>query len=159
LKIKGLGFMNYKIFTSSDEEVSLLRNFADEWGFWSVDDVLRILERESVFLYYTESFDSARSPIIESFIFFQKSDICTDLLYIAVHSECRKLGLGEKIFNEMVSILKDDENQKTLFLEVRMSNVSAQKLYEKVGMHKAEVKKSYYANGEDALIYRMNLNL
>ena len=38
-------------------------------------------------------------------------------------------------------------------LEVRKSNISAQKLYEKNGFKKISVRKNYYDNIEDAFIY------
>ena len=41
----------------------------------------------------------------------------------------------------------------TLFLEVRASNEDAIRLYEKSGFIKTGVRKNYYENKEDAILY------
>ena len=43
------------------------------------------------------------------------------------------------------------------FLEVRMSNTPAQRLYEKFGFCRIAVRKKYYENGEDAVVYQKTL--
>ena len=42
-------------------------------------------------------------------------------------------------------------------LEVRNSNIPAQKLYEKHGFKQITIRKNYYDNSEDALIYEKEL--
>jgi len=42
-----------------------------------------------------------------------------------------------------------------LTLEVRKSNIPAQKLYEKFGFKKCGLRKNYYENKEDAILYQL----
>jgi ribosomal-protein-alanine N-acetyltransferase len=73
----------------------------------------------------------------------------THIINMAVHPENRKQGIGKKLIEAVL----DDEN--VFFLEVRASNIAAQKLYEKYGFEKVGVRKNYYEdNGEDAYIMR-----
>lgn len=71
---------------------------------------------------------------------------------IAVHPDFR----GNKIGTDMVEFLIDYAKEvgiNKLTLEVRMSNLYAQKLYEKFGFEKSGCRKRYYAdNQEDAMI-------
>ena len=75
-----------------------------------------------------------------------------DLDQICVKTEYRRKGLASMLMN---AVLKEAEGLEVgkLFLEVRRSNLAAQKLYEKFGFVKISERAHYYENGEDALIY------
>ena len=70
----------------------------------------------------------------------------------AVHPDQRRRRIGERMLVrlfEMAAAL----NAEWLTLEVRASNLAAQKLYEKYGFRRAGVRRRYYSdNNEDALI-------
>ncbi len=66
---------------------------------------------------------------------------------IAVHPNYRRKGVGEALLNEVLKYKKD------VYLEVRISNEPAIKLYEKLGFRRITTLKSYYSNGEDAYRY------
>jgi len=51
----------------------------------------------------------------------------------------------------MQHVLNDEE---VFFLEVRVSNETAKKIYERYGFIVINVRKGYYADGEDAYIMR-----
>ena len=76
-----------------------------------------------------------------------------EILRIAINHKIRKAGLGKKLL--LASI---DEMKKTganeIFLEVRASNESAQALYKSVGFEEIGVRKNYYDNSEDAVLYK-----
>ncbi len=71
---------------------------------------------------------------------------------IAVHPDYRKNGIGSKLVNSLI------ENSKqwgcnALTLEVRASNIAAQRLYKKYGFEEEGIRKNYYNdNNEDAII-------
>lgn len=71
---------------------------------------------------------------------------------VAVHPEDRGLGLGSRIVEAMIEKAKSlGITQMTL--EVRTSNETAKKLYEKYGFKIGGIRKEYYSdNREDALI-------
>lgn len=71
---------------------------------------------------------------------------------IAVHPDFRRRGIGEKLLRAIIDCCKS-RGAKRMTLEVRVSNVNAQKLYEKVGFAGAGLRRRYYRdNNEDALI-------
>ena len=70
----------------------------------------------------------------------------------AVHPDHRRLRIGERLLQRLFEIA-EVMNAEWLTLEVRASNLAAQKLYEKYGFRRAGVRRRYYSdNSEDALI-------
>ena len=78
----------------------------------------------------------------------------TDMMNIAVHPDYRRQGIGERLVVQLVDALKAKGNH-SLMLEVRVSNVPARNLYEKLGFQQVGLRKNYYRNPrEDACILR-----
>ncbi len=75
-----------------------------------------------------------------------------DITNVAVLPNEQGKGYGTELVKELINIAKINNIEK-LFLEVRVSNIKAIKLYEKCGFEKISVRKKYYKDGEDALIY------
>ena len=70
----------------------------------------------------------------------------------AVHPEHRRLRIGERLLQRLFEIAAA-MSAEWLTLEVRASNLPAQRLYEKYGFRRAGVRRRYYSdNNEDALI-------
>lgn len=75
---------------------------------------------------------------------------------IAVHPEFRRNGVGALLLDKLIEIAKA-EAITSMTLEVRRSNLSAQKLYSKFGFVVEGFRKAYYADtGEDAIIMWKN---
>lgn len=71
---------------------------------------------------------------------------------IAVRSDKRGKGLGEKITRALIQ-LAADTGISYMTLECRRSNAAAQSLYKKLGFLEVGFRKRYYAdNNEDALV-------
>ena len=79
-----------------------------------------------------------------------------DIISIVVHKDYTKNGIATLLLQEIFKFAKDNNIQK-LMLEVRNSNIAAQKLYEKHGFKQITIRKNYYDNSEDALIYEKEL--
>ncbi|WP_153124587.1 ribosomal protein S18-alanine N-acetyltransferase [Peribacillus tepidiphilus] len=76
---------------------------------------------------------------------------------IAILPEYRGRRLGEALLRKMMDIAIE-RGAKVMTLEVRVSNIIAQSLYEKLGFQKGGIRKRYYTdNGEDALVMWVNL--
>jgi len=70
----------------------------------------------------------------------------------AVHPDQRRQRIGERLLQRLFEVAAA-MNAEWLTLEVRASNLGAQKLYEKYGFRRAGVRRRYYSdNNEDALI-------
>lgn len=86
-------------------------------------------------------------------LILDEAHICT----LAVHPDWRRRGIGELLLTHLI-----DQaialHAAVLTLEVRVSNLAAQKLYQKYGFMTAGVRKRYYSdNNEDALIMTTQL--
>lgn len=81
-------------------------------------------------------------------LILDEAHICT----LGVHPDWRRRGIGELLLTHLI-----DEaialHAAVLTLEVRVSNIAAQNLYQKYGFMAAGLRKRYYSdNNEDALI-------
>lgn len=77
-----------------------------------------------------------------------------DMMNLAVAPSYRRLGIGEKLVNELICQLKDNK-VTCLTLEVRVSNAPAIALYKKLDFSEVGRRPGYYHNPrEDALILR-----
>lgn len=71
---------------------------------------------------------------------------------LAVHPKYRKKGIGTKLIEQLLVDAKE-RGLKKLFLEVRQSNVPAQKIYKKLGFKVIDRRREYYQHPvEDALV-------
>lgn len=80
-------------------------------------------------------------------------NICLDRAYTGQ-------GLGEKFLSELM-VLAKNKGADCVFLEVRVSNISAIKLYEKLGFKQIGERKKYYqcADGrEDAIVFSLDFD-
>lgn len=72
------------------------------------------------------------------------------IMNVAVHKKWRGRGIGTKLLNEIERRFRDRDID-LVYLEVRVSNDRAQKLYRKLG-YKTTSKIDDYYNDEDALV-------
>lgn len=87
-----------------------------------------------------------------AFVTIDKAIDTADIEEVFVLPEFRKSGIGFEIVNSALEMLKNDGINK-VFLEVRESNIPAINLYLKCGFKKINVRKKYYSNGENAVIF------
>ncbi|MEL9997977.1 MAG: ribosomal protein S18-alanine N-acetyltransferase [Sulfolobales archaeon] len=74
------------------------------------------------------------------------------IVSIAVHPNYRRLGIGTRLMRESMKRLKEYYNVEEVYLEVRVSNIPAIRLYESLGFKKVKIIKHYYLDGEDAYV-------
>ena len=80
-----------------------------------------------------------------------------DIHNIAVHVDYRRQGLARVLLRKVVDEARRQSIVRVL-LEVRKSNLPAQKLYEAMGFSTTGIRKGYYSdNGEDALAMTLEL--
>ncbi|MBF0264135.1 MAG: ribosomal protein S18-alanine N-acetyltransferase [Gammaproteobacteria bacterium] len=85
------------------------------------------------------------------------------LLNIAIAKAYQKQGYGKVFLDFLIDEAQENKMQQ-VFLEVRISNTVAQKLYLSKGFNEIDRRKNYYPNGrnggtgkEDALIFALQL--
>jgi ribosomal-protein-alanine N-acetyltransferase len=77
---------------------------------------------------------------------------------IAIHPDFRGKKLGEKLFQHVL-LTVIQLGAKQLSLEVRQSNLVAQKMYYKFGLVPGGIRKNYYTdNQEDAIVMWVKFN-
>ncbi len=89
------------------------------------------------------------------YINFEQTFDELNLFKICVLSEFREYGIGTKLMQKMIEFFDENKELKTIFLEVDSKNLNAQKLYEKFGFKQISIRKNYYKNGDDAIIYAL----
>lgn len=70
---------------------------------------------------------------------------------VSVSKDFRGQGIGFKIINELLKTLSS-KGSKEVTLEVRESNLAAQKLYEKCAFKNEGIRKNFYPDKENAII-------
>lgn len=74
-----------------------------------------------------------------------------DIHNVAVHPDCRRLGIGRSL---MIAVIEEAKSMglRRVTLEVRRSNEIAQRLYQSLGFVVSGIRKGYYSDdGEDAV--------
>ena len=74
-----------------------------------------------------------------------------EIAIVAVAPSERRRGLGKAVLGALTDLAERGGAQR-IFLEVRISNIAARRLYEGAGFLPLNVRKKYYADGEDALV-------
>jgi ribosomal-protein-alanine N-acetyltransferase len=81
------------------------------------------------------------------------------ILNIAVHPDMRQRGIANALLEKVVDELRK-KCCKSLYLEVRASNISAVRFYEKYGFVSVGIRKNYYTSPkEDAVVMMFELLL
>ncbi len=79
------------------------------------------------------------------------------LISIAVLEEYRGRGIGSALLQHTIDAMKNVYKVASIYLEVRVSNIGAIRLYEKFGFKKARIVREYYRDGEDAYVMVLKL--
>jgi ribosomal-protein-alanine acetyltransferase len=80
-----------------------------------------------------------------------------ELENMVVASQFRRRGIAEKLLDALV-VRARAANGRTIYLEVRESNVAARKLYEKAGFQQGGLRRDYYFNpAEHAVLYTQDI--
>ncbi len=139
--------------------------------FWEAKDipVLAELEKKCFSDPWTEEmlFDGIKYPYYYGFLAEEEGQVCAysllsvlfedaEIPNIAVDIPYRKRGIAKALMTSMHGFAKE-KGATTCFLEVRSSNLAAQKLYEGLGYERYGVRARYYSDGEDAVLMKKDL--
>lgn len=72
------------------------------------------------------------------------------IVSVAILPDYRRQGIATELITQSMQALKTAYNAKEVILEVRITNLPAIRLYEKLKFHKIRTLQTYYRNGEDA---------
>lgn len=116
-----------------------------EENFAKVYSINEMLEDQVSKVYVYETDDKIVGFIIATDL----TETC-DILSLIVDPEYRNRKIATNLIDYLISEL--DENLKLITLEVRANNTAAIHLYDKFGFEVVNVRKKYYANGDDAYL-------
>lgn len=80
------------------------------------------------------------------------------LISIAVLRSRRRIGIAKTLIDELKRFLSD-RGVMTLFLEVRVDNGTAIRLYSRLGFRRVSIMERYYSNGASALKMQIGLSM
>ena len=89
-------------------------------------------------------------------LFFRKDSATARLYSIAVAEQSRGLGLGQRLLQAAMDLARS-RCMRELRLEVKASNKTAIRLYERAGFSFMRQIPKYYEDGATALRYRKDL--
>ena len=96
---------------------------------------------------------------IAGYILFWVLPDDVDIHNVAVHPDFRRQGLGRQLLDQAIATGRARASLRVT-LEVRKSNLIAQKLYESHGFAVTGVRKGYYSDdGEDAITMALELKV
>jgi len=96
---------------------------------------------------------------ITGYILFWVLPDAVDIHNIAVHPEFRRRGIGRQLLDQAIACARAGASLRVT-LEVRKSNLDAQKLYESHGFVVTGLRKGYYSDdGEDAITMALELKV
>lgn len=149
--------MNFRIQSITKDDKDLFSNFtcvAD----WTKKDVLHYLALETSLAW---GFLKADAQEITGFILVSRVIDEIEILTIETRADMQRQGVATILLNYLFHYAREEKIQQ-IFLEVKVTNLSAQSLYEKCGFESYGIRKNYYASTDgslvDAILYRMVLN-
>ena len=145
--------VDISIMSVSDLELikdSLLTDFDDFWNFSTFKNEL--LNPNSKYIV------AKLNNKIIGFAGLWKSVDDVHITNIVTAKKYRKQNIGSLMLSELIKMAEAEKNITSITLEVNSNNIPAQNLYEKFGFEVVGLRKKYYNNIDDAIIYTKNLN-
>ena len=140
--------MNFNIRSGSLADLNSIFNIEKKAFLtdpWSIKMIKLEFFRDSISKSYV--FELNGKIVGYAFITIIKFEI--HLNRIAIDPNYQQKGFGLQLLKK---ILEENSKNKSVFLELKYSNISAFKLYSKVGFKKYNIRKNYYSNNIDAIL-------
>jgi ribosomal-protein-alanine N-acetyltransferase len=126
---------------------------------YTPDDIIFI---EQIGQAINTNYEFKINPFVECFVYECNKEIVgfvafsimyekAEIIDIAVKDEYSRQGIGSKLLTYVIDECLKNKGE-SITLEVRNSNYKAISFYKKHGFREISVRKSYYQDGEDALV-------
>lgn len=121
---------------------------------WSIRQYRDFLNRDS-----SRVLGISKHGGLKAYIAFQILLDEAEIINLGVHPECRNAGMGKSLVAKALDTCRR-AGVKTVFLEVRSSNIPALHIYHGLGFTSKGCRKAYYQdNLEDAMVLGIDLEL
>ncbi len=156
---------------AANPEIDLVNGFRE----MTVDDIPDIMEIEKAVYTHPWSkgiFNDCIQVGYNCWVYFEQNKLLAyglvsiaaneaHILNVCVSPDAQSRGLGKRMLHKLMQLASEKQGD-SIFLEVRESNLIAQKLYDKEGFNRIGLRKNYYPaedGREDGLVYAKELNL
>lgn len=126
-------------------------NRINSFSKWSLDDFKAAFKDDSKILLALKEDDQ----VLGFILFFTVLD-SSDLILIEIDPKFRQKNNGFILLKDSLDILIK-KGIKEVLLEVSIENISALKLYEKLGFKIVNTIENYYGQGKDAFLMKLEL--
>lgn len=137
------------------DHLPLLASLCETWDYDSYEKVYASLTTPKTSYYLKLA--HVQTDLLGG-VFVYDSGESFDILYIYVNPDCRGKGVGRKLLEHLKQFVCSSCCEH-IFLEVRQSNTAAIQLYLKSNFVQVGQRKRYYADKEDALVFRWSVCL
>ena len=127
----------------------LLSDFDDFWNYNTFKNEL--LNPNSKYIV------ARKDNTIVGFAGIWKSVDDVHITNIVTAKNVRRQNIGSILLSNLINLAQNEKNITSITLEVNSNNIPAQKLYEKFGFEVVGLRKKYYNNTDDAIIYTKDL--
>jgi [ribosomal protein S18]-alanine N-acetyltransferase len=130
-------------------------SFSDPWSFNSFKEQLKPSRCNCPLVLVPNSSRGNMGCPVGGYLILWYLEVEIHIANIAIHPDLRRQGWAEKMIRTSF-FLGQQWGVWSYLLEVRMSNMAARNLYEKLGFEKIAVRKGYYRQPkEDALVLQI----
>ncbi|RZA17804.1 MAG: N-acetyltransferase [Proteobacteria bacterium] len=147
--------MNSSLYSGTDYEKKALNEFCERWlkdTFWPFKEFELSLKIPGTFLIFAETSVGSAEDFTGLALGRVMGGV-SELFFIYTRPDLRGNGLGRQLLLDFEAHSRASLQAQSVMLEVRPSNDSAIRLYEKSAYKKVGQRKRYYKDGEDALIF------
>lgn len=140
------------LYSGRDSEQKALGQFCQNYlkeSFWPFEEFLLSLKIPQTFLLYLEQDPQEWKGLALGRVIGGVSE----LFYIYIRGESRGQGLAAELLKDFEDLSLTKFKATSACLEVKVSNQAAIRLYERSAYERIHLRKGYYQDGEDALIY------
>lgn len=91
--------------------------------------------------------------VLVGFVLYRETPDVWEISLVVTHPQYRRRGCMESLLGHLVAA---KGQERAIWLEVHEENISAQKLYEKLGFREVRRRPRYYKDGATAILYSFN---
>jgi len=119
---------------------------------WSEENFISCLRQRNCIGLVADTTDNQSEAI--GFVVYELQKTRIHILNIAVHPSCCGKGVGKAMVNRLIEKLREN-NRTRLLLEVRETNVAAQRFFRRMGFRAVSILRDYYQDtDEDAYLFQ-----
>ncbi len=89
---------------------------------------------------------------VRGFVIYSLQKEVSEILAFAVNPQCQRQGIGNALFKKYLSVIKCLGSINEVWLELHVLNTGAQNFYHSLGFTKVGERKSYYSDGQSAVL-------